>query len=137
MYTNPKKTDWSKLVYNGTYWQITGGEYDIFVKGDEAAPAEEYLDMAKTVTANIEEHMERAVRFLGEFLKLKGEWSLNTLDFGCCYSGVRHDFELTLDFEEEGDVFRFVYTTIVVSFDIRSFSVQKEVKPQRIEIGFR
>ncbi|MVO98054.1 hypothetical protein [Paenibacillus lutrae] len=130
-------SDLEKLIFNKKYWQYTGGDVDLFVKGSEKGPDEHYLAMAREIVSNMETHMESAVGFLKHFLKLEGEWSLYTADFGCCCSCVSHDFEFTIEFEEPGDPYKFVYTYFVVSFDIQKFGREPYVKPQRIEIGFR
>ncbi|MCM3782458.1 hypothetical protein M3231_05700 [Neobacillus mesonae] len=130
-----KKMDWSSLKYNNEYWQAVG-EYDIFVKGSSDQPEEKYLELAKFVISEMEDVTHRAIEFLESFLKQEGTWEVYTLDFGCCSSNVRHDFELTFNFEDKNDKHKYAYTYYVVSFDIQKFGERTHFKPQRLEIGF-
>lgn len=136
MYHSLKTINWSKLRYNNKNWHLSD-EFDLYIKGDDQHPSPAHLQMAQEVIGDIEAVSGRAIEFLKMFLKLEGTWELNTLDFGCCFSNAKYDFEFTFDFEDRSNKYEYVYTYFVVSFDIQELGGERLYKPQRMEIGFR
>jgi hypothetical protein len=97
----------------------SSGGVELLVAGAPDGVDGDRLQMARSVMENIDRVQAQAIRLLESFMKDKGSWDLDYIDFGSEAARQTCDFQVGLRFVAESDPHAYGYTFFSVCFSLQ------------------